>query len=336
MRIVLAPMEGLADARLRAVLTALPGAAGYDWCVSEFARVSSTALPARVFRRLAPELLNGARTDSGTPLRVQLLGDDPELLAQTAAGAVELAPFGIDLNFGCPAPLVNRHGGGASLLDDPEKLARIVAAVRASVPATMPVTAKMRLGRADPLRAVECAQALVEGGAGELVVHARTRDDGYRFPARWEWLGRIRAAVAVPVIANGDIFTVADWRRCREISGCDDLMIGRGAVRDPFLVTRLRAGEADDSLSEQAVDSLLLRGVLDYWRRVQAHLPAHHAQGRLKQWLAMLARHYPAIAVLYRQLRELREPAPISAILAAAARPLGLDLIAGAPLARAA
>lgn len=100
MRLLLAPMEGLADEVLRDVLTRL---GGYDWAVTEFARVSGTVLPQRYFRRVCPELGQGGRTLSGTPVRVQLLGSDPVCLADNAARLAELLPAGIDLNFGCPA-----------------------------------------------------------------------------------------------------------------------------------------------------------------------------------------------------------------------------------------
>lgn len=171
-RLILAPMEGLADDILRDVLTR---AGRYDWCVTEFVRVTGTLLPRRSFSRVCPELLNGARTAAGTPVRVQLMGSDPDCLAENAARLAELQPAGIDLNFGCPAPLVNRHRGGAALLDEPELLHRIAAAVRDAVPRELPVTAKMRLGIDDTARALDCARALEAGGAQELVVHARTK-----------------------------------------------------------------------------------------------------------------------------------------------------------------
>ena len=154
-RLILAPMEGLADDVLRDVLTQTRA---YDWCVTEFVRVTDTLLPHRSYLRLSPELKSGSRTPAGTPARVQLLGSDPQRLAQNAAHLAKLEPAGIDLNFGCPAPLVNRHRGGAALLGEPELLFDIVTAVRAAVPSHIPVTAKMRLGIADTSRALECAR----------------------------------------------------------------------------------------------------------------------------------------------------------------------------------
>jgi tRNA-dihydrouridine synthase C len=310
-RIILAPMEGLADAVLRDLLTRV---GVYNWCVSEFARVSSTVLPRRFFRRVCPELDRGARTAAGTPVRVQLLGADPDLMAASAAKAAELDPFGIDLNFGCPAPLVNRHGGGASLLDDPESLRAITAAVRRAVPAGMPVTGKMRLGIRDASRALDCARALADGGASEIVVHARTKEDGYRPPARWEWIARIREAVDVRVIANGEIWTPDDWRRCRSESGCSDVMIGRGAVADPLLSRRLRGelAECDDAACWQ----MLLPAIAEFWQRELRRLGPRFAPGRLKQWLALLARRYAEGAQLAALIRPLQHEAAINAVLA--------------------
>ena len=236
--LLLAPMEGLLDHPLREVLTAV---GGIDRCVSEFIRITDMLMPDRVFTRIVPELLQGGRTRAGVPVRPQLLGSDPACLADNAAAIAALKPDGIDLNFGCPAKTVNRHGGGASLLQDPELLGRIVEAVRRAVPAALPVSAKMRLGYEDASRTLECAQALAGGGASELVVHARTKADGYRPPAYWERVPAIRAAVAIPVIANGEIWTPADAQRCRRVSGCDGLMLGRGMVVDPGLALAIRA-----------------------------------------------------------------------------------------------
>ena len=125
-------MEGLLDYILRDTLTRL---GGVDRCVSEFIRVTNTLLPERVFTRVVPELLQGGCTRAGVPVRPQLLGSDPVCLAENAARVAGMGPYGVDLNFGCPAKVVNRHGGGAALLQEPELIATIVAAVRRAVPA---------------------------------------------------------------------------------------------------------------------------------------------------------------------------------------------------------
>ncbi|MFN3985359.1 MAG: tRNA dihydrouridine synthase [Rhodocyclaceae bacterium] len=317
MRLILAPMQGLLDDVLREVLTGLDD---YDWAVSEFARVSDTLLPPRFYRRLCPELDHGSRTRAGTPLRVQLLGSDPVCLQDNAARLAALAPAGIDLNFGCPAPTVNRHRGGAVLLDEPELLHRIAACVRTAVPPGTPYSAKMRLGVADKTRAVECAQALADGGVELLVVHARTKLEGYRPPAHWSWVARVAESVRIPVVANGEVWSVADWLRCRSESGVADVMLGRGAVADPFLAGRIRraatlgtAGSADGGDGDDW--SRLLPALSDFWARVQRKVEPRHAPGRLKQWLGLLAQRHPQAGRLLADIRACRLPLEIAPLL---------------------
>ncbi|QET01406.1 dihydrouridine synthase [Cupriavidus pauculus] len=317
-QLFLAPMEGLADYVLRDVLTRT---GGFDGCVSEFVRVTGSVLPMRVYERDTPEILDGGRTASGTPMVIQLLGSDPEWMAVNAARAASLSPYGVDLNFGCPAKVVNRHGGGAMLLADPEQLNRIVSSVRAAVPAGIAVTAKMRLGVSDTSLAIDCATALAEGGAAHLVVHARTRDDGYRPPAHWEWIARIDDAVDVPVIANGDVWAVADWQRCRAVSGCADVMIGRGAVSDPFLALRIR-GRVDPVPSGEEWPAVL--GLLDdYLRKLQARVTPRHEHGRVKMWLSYLKRTWPQAAELHTAIRYLQDSRDILEVIAGAMSGIG-------------
>ncbi|MDO8775458.1 MAG: tRNA-dihydrouridine synthase [Burkholderiaceae bacterium] len=309
MTILLAPMEGLLDFVLRDILTRV---GGVDRCVSEFIRVTNTLLPDRAFIRVVPELLNGGRTFAGVPVRAQLLGSDPVCLAENAACLAALGPDGIDLNFGCPAKVVNRHGGGAALLDEPELLLKIVAAVRRAVPAHLPVSAKMRLGLHDDSRAVECALAIESGGASELVVHARTKADAYRPPAYWERIADIRAAVRIPVVANGEIWNVQDALRCREVSGCDSLMLGRGMVTDPGLALAIRAATAKPGPINSGVSwQTLLPLIADFWHLVCARLERRQQAGRLKQWLNFLRRQYPEAEHAYMALRTISDPAAI-------------------------
>ncbi|MCB4785479.1 tRNA-dihydrouridine synthase [Delftia sp. Lp-1] len=305
MRLLLAPMEGLLDFVLRDVLTRVGGA---DRCVSEFIRVTGTVLPDKVFLRTMPELNNGSRTLAGVPVRAQLLGSDPDSMAANAANLARLGPEGIDLNFGCPAKVVNRHGGGAALLQDPEQIARVVGAVRAAVPAAMPVSAKMRLGFNDTTLMTECAQAMQAGGACEIVVHARTKLDGYRPPAYWDMIPRIRESVTVPVVANGEIWTVEDALRCREQSGCGDLMLGRGIVADPGLALAIRAAVEGGQMPAEHVAakvfwSDLVPQVQRFWDMVCEDLEPRQRAGRLKQWLNLLRRRFPEAEQAYQEVR---------------------------------
>lgn len=304
-------MEGLLDCVLRDILTRV---GGVDRCVSEFIRVTDRLLPDRVFTRIVPELRNGGCTPAGVPVRPQLLGSDPSVLADNAAALAALGAPGVDLNFGCPAKVVNRHGGGAALLDEPELIARIVSQVRRAVPAQVPVSAKMRLGFNDDSRAEECAQAIADSGASELVVHARTKAHGYRPPAYWERIADLRARVSVPMVANGEIWSVPDALRCREVTGCDSLMLGRGMVADPGLALAVRAAVGVPAALPVTWSALLpLMG--DFWRQVCGRVERRHRAGRLKQWLNYLRRSYPEAQEAFMALRTLNNPADIDAWL---------------------
>lgn len=325
MMLILAPMEGLLDHGLRDILTRV---GGVDRCVSEFIRITDRLLPARSFTRVVPELQRGSRTAAGVPVRPQLLGSDPACLAENAARLAELGPAGIDLNFGCPAKTVNRHRGGAVLLDEPELIHAIIAAVRRTVPAGMPVSAKMRLGFDDDARLLDVARAIEAGGADELAVHARTKAHGYRPPAYWESIARVREVVRLPVIANGEIWSVQDAARCRAISGCTDLMLGRGMVRRPGLALAIRRAESSDpgacdpsaSYSDAATAALPWRRVVpllaDFWRDVCQRVERRHRAGRLKQWLSYLRVAYPEAQQAFDALRVVSEPEAISVWLA--------------------
>ncbi len=323
MTLLLAPMEGLLDHTLRDILTRV---GGIDRCVSEFIRVSGTLLPDRAFVRVIPELRHGGRTFAGVPVRAQLLGSDPTCLAENAAKLAALGPHGIDLNFGCPAKTVNRHGGGAALLDEPELIGRIVGAVRRAVPRTMPVSAKMRLGNSCERRMLECARAIADAGADELVVHARTKAHGYRPPAYWERIAEIRAVVRIPVVANGEIWSVADALRCREVSGCTALMLGRGMVSDPGLAQAIVAATRVDAGTAVPNAALAWHGLLplvaDFWALVLARpdLADKHRAGRLKQWLHHLRRSHPQAEAVYGAVRSINDPALVAQHLIASLR----------------
>ena len=292
------------DFVLRDILTRV---GGVDRCVSEFIRVTNTVLPDRVYHRVVPELLNKGLTLSGVPVRPQLLGSDPSCMADNAASLARLNPPGIDLNFGCPAKVVNRHGGGAALLDEPELVAKIVAAVRRAVPSNIPVSAKMRLGFNDDSRAEECAIAIAQSGANELVVHARTKADGYRPPAYWARIADICAVVDIHVIANGEIWTVDDAKRCQALSGCDTLMIGRGMVQNPDLANDIKGNLVASNW--QSIQPLLH----GFWVLVCNRLDRKSRTGRFKQWLNFLRRQYPEAEVVYQALRTTNEPDDVDA-----------------------
>lgn len=308
--LLLAPMEGVIDPSMRWLLTRI---GGYARAVTEFVRLTDQRLPNRLYYRLCPELLQGGQVN-GTPVFVQLLGADPQLMAESAAQVAELGAPGIDLNFGCPSKAVNRNNGGAVLLQYPDRLQRIIAAVRRAVPAEVPITAKLRLGYQDTELALDNARAAAEGGAHSITVHARTQREGYRPPAHWHWLARIRAHVAIEVVANGEIWTPEDARHCREISGCRALMLGRGALARPDLARQIEAHAAGRA-AEPMAWSAIVEWVEELSRTMEAAGHGKAIAPRLKQWLAALQRAYPQAAPLFERTRTERDYRRINAIL---------------------
>lgn len=295
--LVLAPMDGITDPAMRD----FQGTFGsFSYAVTEFIRVSVVALPSKVFRRDVPELSTGGKTLSGLPVQIQILGGDPEKMAATAVSAVKAGATSIDINFGCPAPTVNRNDGGASLLKDPCRLREIVHEVRQAVPKSVAVSAKLRLGW-DTIESIhENAAMAAEGGASWLTIHARTRVQGYQPPVFWPSIGKVQSDLGLPIVANGDIWTFEDFLQCRDETGSEHFMIGRGALANP-------------SLSMQIAQELgIFKGKSLEWDwvtllRGMAKLSDHYADRpsrksifRLKQWLKLAStygdfRHFDAI-----------------------------------------
>jgi tRNA-dihydrouridine synthase C len=286
--LVLAPMEGVTDAPMRALQTER---GGFDYCVSEFLRVSQEVPPDHVILDYVPELRHGSATPSGAPVQVQLLGGDSEKLAATAEKAARLGAPGIDLNFGCPAPTVNRHDGGATLLKYPDRIRAIVEAVRKAVPAHLPVSAKLRLGF-DNMNSIHLnADRAAEGGASWICIHGRTKIQGYTPPAYWGPIGEVRRRLQIPVIANGEIWSLDDFKRCRDETGCEHFMLGRGALADPALAPKIARELGITKTDPEAIGSLASRW-LPILERFAIHCAPYVPNGgytarRIKQWIRM-------------------------------------------------
>jgi tRNA-dihydrouridine synthase C len=298
-------MEGVIDAATRQLLTRVPG---FDWAVTEFVRVVDARLPPRVFLKHCPELAtHDVATPSGVPVHLQLLGADPCALAANARQAVTLGTMAIDLNFGCPAKMVNRHDGGASLLRDPSRVFAAVAAVHQAVGDRVPVTAKIRLGFADRRLALDCALAAEAGGATRLVVHGRTRNEGYRPPAHWEWIGRIRHRIRIPVVANGDIWTLEDYWKARTLSGCHDVMLGRGALADPLLAARIRHWQTTGARLPETPWSIRANILHEYAALQRSILPQRVVTSLVKQWLNQMRGRDEEAASHFQALKRINE-----------------------------
>lgn len=302
MKIVLAPMEGVVDHLMRDMLTQV---GGFDHCVTEFVRVVDQLLPQKVYYRLCPELKNGGFTPSGVPVKVQLLGQEPEWLAQNAVRAIELGSHGVDLNFGCPAKTVNKSKGGAVLLREPDALYRIVSAVRKAVPNEHQVTAKMRLGFEDKTLAVENALAIESAGADSLAIHARTKVEGYKPPAYWDQIARIKQHTQIPIIANGEIWSKQDALNCQAQSDCTDIMLGRGALALPNLAKVIR----NDVMPMTWEDLKTL--LIDYSGYEIFGDKGRYYPNRIKQWLGYLKIQYFQAEELFLKIRSMTHSADI-------------------------
>jgi tRNA-dihydrouridine synthase C len=325
--IMMAPMEGVVDAVTRQLYSQI---GGFDRFVTEFVRLTDKLLPDHVFYKYSPELHRDGRTLEGVPVFVQLLGGRASVFAENAARACELGAPGIDLNFGCPAPTVNRHDGGATLLKNPERVFEVVSAVRRAVPVAIPVTAKIRLGFDHKDNCVDIALAAESGGAAELIVHARTRNEGYRPPAHWEYIAKIRSALTkTKVIANGDIWSVQDYWACREKSACESVALGRGAMACPDLALQIRKSLAQSvavQMNQKLVSpSYNMQGwvwghiyktwVNQFVRESEIYRDNGYAVARTKQWLRLLSRQYPEALTAFEQVKQLRHTREIYAAI---------------------
>lgn len=235
-RLWLAPMAGYTDSAMRALCHAM----GAEATVSEM--ISAKAVTYRDKKTVALGRITG---EEGV-VYLQLFGREPAIMAEAAAMLAEgycgTKPAGIDLNMGCPVPKIAGNGEGSALLREPQLCHDIVRAVRAALPADLPLTAKLRLGwDRSRLTVGEVATAVAEAGAAAIFIHGRTRSEMYMGTADWAPIAAVAEALPIPVIGNGDISSAADaLRRLRE-SGCHGVMIGRAAVGNPFLFREVAA-----------------------------------------------------------------------------------------------
>lgn len=304
LKLILAPMEGVTDWVMRETLSRL---GGLDYCVTEFLRVTKNLHPNKVFLRHCPELLTQSRTLSGTPVFFQLLGGEPEPMALNAQRAAELGSAGIDLNFGCPAKTVNRHDGGAVLLKSPQRLFNIAKQVRSRVSPEIPVSAKIRLGFEDTSLCLENAMALEEAGIAWLTVHCRTKSQGYRPPAHWEWIPKITEKLKIPVIANGDIFSLEAFQQCQAQTGAHVFMIGRAALMNPFLFQKIHQ---DRELFTTTSDEWMKVADLlqPFYGACTREVNPYFATSRTKQWFKHLALRYPEAREVFQQIKTFHNP----------------------------
>ena len=229
-RVLQSPLAGVSDKVFRRLVR--------RWCPEALLfteMVNATSLEMGHGRGKVEELA----TEEG-PIGVQLFDHRPQAMAEAAKRAQDAGAFLIDINMGCPVKKIAKKGGGSGLIREPDLAARIVEAVSQAV--HVPVTVKTRLGwcgsDADP---VSWCQQLQNAGAQLLTLHGRTREQGFKGQADWQAIAQVKAALTIPVIANGDINTPEDAQRCLAITGADGVMVGRGSMGAPWLVGQIDA-----------------------------------------------------------------------------------------------
>ena len=229
-RVLQSPLAGVSDRVFRRLVR--------RWCPDALLfteMVNATSLEMGHGRGKVEELA----TEEG-PIGVQLYDHRPQAMAEAAKRAQDAGAFLIDINMGCPVKKIAKKGGGSGLIREPDLAARIVEAVSQAV--QVPVTVKTRLGwcgsDADP---VSWCQQLQSAGAQLLTLHGRTREQGFKGQADWQAIAQVKAALTIPVIANGDINTPDDAQRCLAITGADGVMVGRGSMGAPWLVGQIDA-----------------------------------------------------------------------------------------------
>ena len=226
----LAPMAGVADRAFRRLCVDY----GAAYVVSEMVSCKGLCFG----DRKSEELL--VLDEGEHPAAIQLFGDDPDIMARAAEKAMAARPEIIDINMGCPAPKIAGNHCGSALMREPELCRRIVAAGAGAV--DVPVTAKIRKGYSrEEVNAVEVALACEAGGAAAITVHGRTRDQMYAPPVDWDIIREVKRAVKVPVIGNGDVTDAVSAAALYEHTGCDLVMVGRGALGAPWVFAQIQA-----------------------------------------------------------------------------------------------
>ena len=269
---ILAPMAGVSEMPFRVLARAAGAAAAPTELVSSKGLIYGQARTARYLTHDA---------EAEQPFWVQIFGGDAESMAEGAEHAVRLGARIIDINMGCPVRKVTKNGAGSALLCDPQRAAGLVAAIRART--GVPVTVKIRAGwDLNQLNFVAMGQALRDAGCAALAMHARTRAQGYSGQANWAWIRELVAAVDLPIIGNGDAFTADAARRLQAETGCAAVMVGRGALGNPWIFTELAAGPGASGVPDAA----------ERWQLVQRHLETHLSfVGDLRQGIRRFRPH---------------------------------------------
>ncbi|OKY73893.1 MAG: dihydrouridine synthase [Desulfobulbaceae bacterium DB1] len=278
--LLLAPMAGITHSAFRCLLLQLGGVG-----LLSTEMLSAKRLP-QENAAISPFLIS---TEAEHPLSYQLLVADKNQLAPAIDRVHQLGGDAIDLNLGCPAPQVRQFGGGSKLVDDAAHLRALVAEARSRT--ELPLTAKIRLGEElDETRLNNLCLMLEGEGIDLLTVHARLRKEPFSRRPRWEWVGKVKNRLSIPVVANGGIFNVNDARRCLALSGADGLMLGRGAVVRPWLFQEL-AAELYGTNPPPVIDRAVI--YFSFIQQLEARFRPERRLGRLKEFTHYFSKTYP-------------------------------------------
>lgn len=263
--VLLAPMDGYSDWPFRSLCRSLGSAMSY----TEFVKSEDIV---HLFRRVRAKM---TYEESERPVTIQIYGDDPDVMLEAALIAQDLGPDIIDINMGCPAKTVVHRGCGVGLMRTPEKIGQIFAKLTARL--RIPVTGKMRLGWDDCISYREVAHIVEDNGAALIAVHGRTKNQGYSGQANWDAIAEIKAMVKIPVIGNGDVKLVADIQRIKDHTGCDAVMIGRGAIANPWIFSRIDRENVSTKQVGEAMRQHLEKNVVFYGEEDGERLFRKHA-----------------------------------------------------------
>ena len=267
---ILAPMDGYSDWPFRSLCSALGSAMSYTEFVRSEAITHAYEVTLPRFTFEEPE----------RPVVFQIYGDDPEEILKAALRIQELSPDIIDINMGCPSKTVATRGAGVGLMRTPIKIAQIFRKLTAAL--KVPVTGKIRLGWEDLRNYLLVARIVEENGGAALAIHGRTKEQGYRGEADWDAIAEVKAAVKIPVIGNGDVKTPADIDRMKQYTGCEAVLIGRAAVGNPWIFSRLERTQVTPEMVHQMVSQHLERNVTFYGQHKGLILFRKHAMQYLK------------------------------------------------------
>ena len=267
---ILAPMDGFSDWPFRSLCSALGSAMSY----TEFVRAEFIV---QAFEHMLPRF---TYEEPERPVVFQIYGDEPDEILKAALRIQELSPDIIDINMGCPSKTVANRGAGVGLMRTPLKVAHIFRKLSASL--EVPVTGKIRLGWEEQRNYKLIARIIEENGGAAIAVHARTKEQGYRGQADWDAIAEVKAAVKIPVIGNGDVKSAADIDRMKQFTGCEAVMIGRAAVGNPWIFSRLDRAQVTPEMVHEMVYQHLERNVAFYGPHKGLILFRKHAMQYLK------------------------------------------------------